>query len=404
MGKHGRIRLEERFGEERFKALLKRMSIQDIAIQICNHQIEDEKKRSCEACRRSIYRAKERLEASERQDKTFEPIGQFEAIPEIQEFEKYDLAKKVIKKTIARHTKILCDMWQWIKESGDPELVQAQRPILWSIKHIQYVLPKIDEKGIGRYQPIQALRQFFESCRRFDMLKEPLLKARRKDMRNPKGPRRIKDRFTTEEFKRILSVLDDDEAFMVKMHVTLKCREGDRNKGSLLDLKWSDINWEDSFYGFSMVTATIFEPKTGGGTLWEHCPLDLWFADLSTRLKEKYQEKNGDHIFPFNYTQYTAIWNRISDAIGEDFEPHDCRRSPSGWLRDLGLSDLAIGQYDARSGKAIGFAGVGWENAEIFFQRYGKMNPLAIYDKKQRLDTSMFNGLVNKIVQQKQWR
>ena len=165
-----------------------------------------------------------------------------------------------------------------------------------------------------------------------------------------------------------------------------------------------NLDWKDSFYGFPMVTATVFEPKTGGGTKWEHCPIDLWFAGLSEELKKRYDERTSEYVFPFTYRQYQGLWNKISDALGQDYEAHDCRRSPSGWLRDLGLSDLAIGQYDARSGRAVGYAGVGWENAEIYFQRYGKMNPLAIYDRKQRLDTSMFNGLVNKIVQQKQWR
>lgn len=63
MSKRGRVPLEERLGEERFKALLKGMSVPDIAKQICNHEIEEEKKSRCEACRRAIYRAKERLEA-----------------------------------------------------------------------------------------------------------------------------------------------------------------------------------------------------------------------------------------------------------------------------------------------------------------------------------------------------
>ena len=405
MSKRGRIRLEARFGETRFKALLKSMSIPDIAIQICNHQIDEEKKSRCKACRRTIYRAKERLEAAERKDQTFEPIDKFEAIPEIQEFEKYNIAKKLTKKTIGRYKQILFGMWQWMKESGDSELVQTQRPILWTVKHIQYILPKIDEKGIARYHPIQALRQFFESCRRYEMLKEPLLKARRKDMRSPNGSSRAKDRFSPQEYsEKIRPLLNDDERFTVDMHVTLKCREGDRGKGSLLGLKWQDIDWDDGFYGFPMITATIFEPKTGGGTFWEHCPIDLWFSDLASNLKERFTRRRDEYVFPFTYREYCDVWNKISEKVGQKFQAHDCRRSPSGWLRDLGLSDLAIGQYDARSGKAVGFAGVGWENAEIFFQRYGKMNPLAIYDKKQRLETSMFNGLINKIVEQKEWR
>lgn len=404
MSRRGRKTLEEKFGEERFKALLKRMSIKDIAKLVCDHQIDQEEKSKCEACRRAIYRAKQRLEAAERTDKTFEPINEFSQIPEIREFEEYCKGKMKSVGSRAFERK-LCRCWEWIRDSGKPELVQLQRPALWTMKHVDYILVKVDEQGIARYQWVQALRSFFKSMKRLDMLTETSLKARRRDMRNPNGASRSRDRFTPQEYcQKIRPLLNDDERFTVDMHLALKCREGDRQKGSLLGLKWQDIDWNDTFYGFPMITASIFEPKTGGGTLWEHCPLDLWFGDLSSRLKEKYQGKNGDYVFPFTYQQYRDLWNRISDALEQDFEAHDCRRSPSGWLRDLGLSDLAIGQYDARSGKAVGFAGVGWENAEIYFQRYGKMNPLAIYDRSQRLDTSMFNGFVNKIVEQKERR
>ena len=65
----------------------------------------------------------------------------------------------------------------------------------------------------------------------------------------------------------------------------------------------------------------------------------------------------------------------------------------------MGLSDLAIGQYDQNSGEGVGFTGVGWENAEIYYTRYDKMNPIAIYDKNQKLDLSIFDGLILKILE-----
>jgi hypothetical protein len=80
-------------------------------------------------------------------------------------------------------------------------------------------------------------------------------------------------------------------------------------------------------------------------------------------------------------------------------EPYDCRRSPSGWLRDLYLSDLAIGQYDATTGEGTGLTGSGWENPMIYYTRYGKMNPLAFYDRSKRLDMSIFDGLIHKILE-----
>lgn len=404
MSRRGRIRLEERFGETRFKAFLKSMSIQDIAEQICEHQIDKETKRKCEACIRAIYRAKVRLEASEKADKTYEPIDEFEAIPEIQKFIEYSRAKPIGERNLKNQLSQLARMWTWIRESGKPELVETQRPIMWTMEHIKYILPKIDEQQIGRYNYIQALRQFFKSCKKNELLNEPLLVAKRKDQRSPRGPSRSKDRFTPSEYTgKVRPLLLEDERLALDLHVTLKCRESVKGDSSLIGLEWENVNWNDDFYGFPMVTISVHESKTSGGTDWEHCPVDLWFSDLSSRLRAYYEKRTSDRIFDFNYDQYLLMFHKISDKLEWDIRPHDCRRSAGGWLRDLGLSDLAIGQYDTKSGKAVGFTGVGWENAEVYYRHYGKMNPLAVYDKKQRLDTSMFNGLVNKIVEQKQW-
>jgi integrase len=404
MSRRGRKRLEERFGETRFKALLKAMSIPDIAEQICEHQIDKEKKRKCEACRRAIYRAEERIEASEKADKTYEPIAEFKAIPEIHRFIEFSKAKRIKDRNLKNQLSQLCRMWNWIRESERTDLIETQRPILWEMKHVQYVLPKIDELQIGRYNYIQALRHFFKSANKDELLKEPLLAAKRKDQRSPKGPRRSKDRFTPQEYiEKIRPLLREDALLALDLHVTLKCRESTTNDCSLIGLEWENVNWNDAVYGFPTVTVTVHESKTNGGTDWEHCPVDLWFADLSSRLRIAYEKRTSDRIFDFKYDTYLLLYHKLEKKLGWPIRPHDCRRSAGGWLRDLGLSDLAIGQYDTKSGKAVGFTGVGWENAEIYYRHYGKMNPLAIYDKKQRLDTSMFNGLINKMVEQKQW-
>ncbi len=296
-------------------------------------------------------------------------------------------------------------MWTWIRESGKQELIETQRPILWDMNHMKYVLPKVDELQVGRYNYIQSLRQFFKSTNKDELLKEPLLAAKRKNQRSPRGPRRSKDRFTPQEYiEKIRPLLREDSLLALDLHVTLKCRESTTNDCSLIGLEWENVNWNDDVYGFPAVTITVHESKTNGGTDWEHCPVDLWFADLSTRLRVAYEKRTSNRIFNFKYDTYLTLYHKLEKKLGWPIRPHDCRRSAGGWLRDLGLSELAIGQYDTKNGKAVGFTGVGWENAEIYYRHYGKMNPLAIYDKKQRLDTSMFNGLVNKIVEQKQWR
>lgn len=99
---------------------------------------------------------------------------------------------------------------------------------------------------------------------------------------------------------------------------------------------------------------------------------------------KKAGKPNEGKMIPTSYLKCLELWRKISKRLGKQFQPHDCRRSPSGWLRDLGLSDLAIGQYDQNSGEGVGFTGVGWENAEIYYTRYGKINPIAIYDKKTK--------------------
>ena len=209
---------------------------------------------------------------------------------------------------------------------------------------------------------------------------------------------------TSSAYGKIQECLDSEEKLSVDLHIAVKSREGDRGKGSLLNAQWQDINWNDNFYGFSTPTIDIYEPKTKGGTWWRHIPLDLWFADLSKRLYEKWERlgkpKEG-YILDFTYKQYLKLWHKISAHTGRKHEPHDCRRSAGSWLRDLGCSELALGQYNPTTGEAIGYTGVGWENSEIYFQRYGKMNPKAIYNKKLRLDTNIFTGLIHKILENK---
>jgi hypothetical protein len=80
-------------------------------------------------------------------------------------------------------------------------------------------------------------------------------------------------------------------------------------------------------------------------------------------------------------------------------EPYDCRRSPSGWLKDLYLSDLAVSQYSATTGEGIGLTGSSWENPMIYYTQYGKTNPLATYDQSKRLDMSVFDGLIHEILE-----
>jgi hypothetical protein len=104
-----------------------------------------------------------------------------------------------------------------------------------------------------------------------------------------------------------------------------------------------------------MTTIDVYESK--GKVWWRHCPVDLWFKSLSKELRKRWERlgrPNSGKLMPFDYQHYRELWRYISRKIGVKLEPYDCRKSPSGWLRDLYLSDLAIGQYDAQQEKAQG--------------------------------------------------
>ena len=383
---------------QQFEEMQKTLKPREIATLLCQHFENDEDKAVCPACRKAIVRMRHELEEQKRKNESFAIIDHFDKIPEIQRFIEFQKAKGVKSKPLVSKLK---EFWEIMR--SEKRLSEKQRPMLWDREVVQFLLAKIEEKHIATYGHKQALRQFFESVGKEDLRKHPLLKARKRDMRSPNGKKRLVDGFPPTQVPQILAACDDDdERFIIQLHITLKSREGkgDRND-SLLGVEWNQVRWEDSFYGFPMVTMDVFEPKTSGGTWWKHCPLDLWFNGLSSRLKERWEREgrpSNGKIFHISYLEYVKLWRKLSERLGVKLLPHDCRRSPGGWLRDLGLPDLALGQYDGSNGEAFGYTGAGWENPEIYYQHYGKMNPLAIYDSSQKLDVSVFDGLILKIL------
>lgn len=395
------------FGEDKLRKLMQ------------EGKTEKEIAEICQVSSKTVSRAWMELKARTSKEIRYDLIESWDdprtgaiMIPEIKNFQEYMRSKNVAYQ----------DLTQWLQRFWI--YLEKKRPSMWTMEDVQKILSNIGlipqllgkdrltNPKIGTYGLKQAFRRFFEAeasrpeaAYKMAWLKDLRLRARARDMKSGNGVKRAKDRFSPSELKEILEQCDnDEERLAIKLHVTLKCREGKEGNASLLGLNWASINWTDNYYGLTMATADVFESKTGGGTYWRHCPIDLWFKDLSQELKavwEKLGSPREGHVFKMDYKEYSGLWQKISERMKGKFEAHDCRRSPSGWLRDLGLSDLAIGQYSKTSGDAVGFAGVGWENAEIFYSRYGKMNPLAIYDKSQRLNVSFFDGLIQKILENK---
>lgn len=362
---------EHRIGLERFKTLIKTMSVKEIAVLICEHYGSDEERGKCRACVPGIYRAKARVEAKERAKKTFDVIEHFEEIPEIETFIEAEKAKGVKDTTREGRVRMLKQIWTWVRE--DDSLARLQRPILWDIEVVRFILAKLSDMKIARYGYIQAFRQFFKSCGKYDLVKNPLLRARSKEMRAPGKKKHRREELYPEEFNQAL----EDEPLNVKAllwtGVTVGGRPGSYTpyESGLLGLAWDQVNWKER-------TINAYESKTGGGTWWTKCPLDL-FSDQSFELLREYWKDQGapekGRIFPMSYPDLRELFKRIGKKIGRKTIPSDLRDTHATWLRELSMSDLAIGQYDALTGEAKGLGGVGWQNAQIFYSRYGKISP-----------------------------
>jgi len=336
-----------------------------MAILLCEHYTTDRQRAKCRACLSGIYRAIQRVEAKEKAKKTFQPIDVFEDIPEIQDFIAYQKAKGVKYKALLNRLKYI---WEWVREN--PQLARKQRPILWDTDIVKFALAKVDELQITRYIWIQALRQFFKSCGKHRLCEDPLLRAKAKHLRSHKNHELRREYLTIEEFKELVSGEPLEIEVYLWLGVVVGGRPGNED-ASMLGSDWEQVNWQKR-------TINIYEPKTGGGTWWLNCPLDL-FGDVCFELLRELHQKQGSpkkgRIFQWKYHQLKLIFYELSEKIGRKVLPSDLRDTHATWLRDLGLSDLAIGVYDARTGKALGLGGVGWENPTIFYQRYGRVTP-----------------------------
>ena len=362
---------EHKIGLDRFKTLIKSMTVKEIAVLICEHYGSDEERGKCRACLSGIYRAKVRVEAMERKKKTFDVIEHFEDIPELETFIEREKAKGVNDTTRERRVRQIKRIWEWVREN--PKLARLQRPILWDIEVVRFVLAKLSDMKISRYGYIDAFRQFFKSLGKHDLVKNPLLRARSKEMRAPGKKEMRREALYTEEFNQALEDEPLKTRTLLWIGVTVGGRPGSKPPfdSGLLGLSWDQVNWKKR-------TINAYESKTGGGTWWTGCPLDLFSDQSFDLLRELWKDQGAPEkgrIFNRSYEDLRDLCDYLSKKMKRKIIPSDFRDTHAVWLRDLGMSDLAIGQYDALTGEAKGIGGVGWQNAQIFYSRYGKVSP-----------------------------
>ena len=139
----------------------------------------------------------------------------------------------------------------------------------------------------------------------------------------------------------------------------------------MLGLRWEYVHWD-------RMTCDVYETKTGGGTLWEDCPLTLFGDELPRLLRlrwEKIGKPSKGLIFDYFYANnLPKLYRYVSDG---KYRPHDADHSHATLCRCVlkVRSEAIIEQYNARTGRAKGIVVRGWEEADNYFSRYARLTP-----------------------------
>jgi integrase len=179
------------------------------------------------------------------------------------------------------------------------------------------------------------------------------------------------DYLSVEEFNKVMESpeLDDLEKFILKLHVTLGCREGHHGKYGLMGLQWSKVDW-------NAATIDVYESKTKGGVIWKGCYLNLFFPNFISEMRYWYEHrvKDSDYIIE-SLTGYSherarewllGISRKVSKIIGRPFRPHFLRKTHAVWLIE---ADVPLELIAGKPSQA--FFGVGWEDVAVLLQHYG---------------------------------
>jgi len=180
----------------------------------------------------------------------------------------------------------------------------------------------------------------------------------------------ITDWISVEEFNKIMSspLLSDLEKFILKLHVTVGCREGRYGKYGLNGLQWSKIDWERK-------TIDVYESKTKGGTVWKGVYLELFFPNFMEELRYWHERRvnDSDYILEsligsngkvFDFLQKTV--RKVEHIIGRHYRLHFNRKTHAVWLIE---ADVPLELIAGKPSQA--FFGVGWEDLNTLMKHYG---------------------------------
>lgn len=182
---------------------------------------------------------------------------------------------------------------------------------------------------------------------------------------------------------------------LVRNHIEWGCREGtegywrwrrgeasEREIGGILGARWENVDWEAR-------TIDIYETKTGGGFMWQDCPMCL-FGETAYKMLREYWEKQGrptqGRIFQIDPHQLADIYEQIREHFKTEewskyIRAHFDRKLHASLLRAKGVPlELVSGEAPR------GIMGVGWEDVKTlqeFYLTFAEEEELQALEKAQ---------------------
>jgi len=195
---------------------------------------------------------------------------------------------------------------------------------------------------------------------------------------------------------------------ILKLHITVGAREGYTKKESGI----TGIGWDRFKKDFTKVD--IYETKVKGGIWSRNCPIDIFFHDLPTRLKEEWEARGKpteEKLIP-EKMDLLKIYKEIRRACGRYWQgkvepsllkemttlkPHDADKIHVNllWEAEVPL-EVVAGQYLGQ-GEGLGLVGRIWLTTDIIKKHYLSLTQRSTRYKnmlsKIREYARQFNGI-----------
>ena len=256
----------------------------------------------------------------------------------------------------------------WINVWDMPSLVNvhdvdSQDAAICAKKFLDYFGD--DEKRMRNR--LKNIRQLFRFLGRMDICDRDLVMTESRQPRNIRQLPIIEFKNFPIKFEEVLSLLPEDDQFLIKFKCVSQCRTGDaKRERGLLGIKKNSGKSYIIMQGVNDYRIHIFEKM---GEQWDITQVPL---EVREKLWERYQKLNdGEYFFYLN-----GVNKRFYDAtlkvLGQKLILHDCRKISITWYYVLGIP-LEIATM----------LNVGWKDLNTPRQHYLQMRKLLRRNDKQ---------------------